>query len=156
MPTFQNILSLEKLSLTIFSSSAPVLSSVSSFSFVFSSVMLLLPLSAASTPFCFSQNSDFKILDGCLKVLKYKSMKKCFIVCNTSSIVLLEGNLADTGLIAFMTRNFQLSTYLKTNCRKPHKVPVTLASAKKSMHTCCLLIALCSFFLFRSFHIFSL
>ena len=83
MPTFQNILSLEKLSLPIFSSPAPVLSSVSPFSSAFSSVMLLLPLSAASTPFCFSQNSDFKILDGCLKVLKYKSMKKCFIVCNT-------------------------------------------------------------------------
>ena len=113
IPTFQNILSLEKLYLTIFSSSAPVLSSVSSFSSVFSSVMLLLPLSAASTPFCFSQNSDFKILDGCLKVLKYKSMKKCFIVCNTSSIVLLEGNLAETGLIAFMNRNFQLSTILR-------------------------------------------
>ena len=111
MPTFQNVLSLEKLSLTIFSSSAPVLSSVSSISSVFSSVMMLLPLLAASAPFCFSQNSGFKILDGCLKVLKYKNMKKHF----TSSIVLLEGNLAETGLIAFMTRNFQLSTYLKTD-----------------------------------------
>ena len=115
MPTFQNILSLEKLSLTIFSPSAPVLSSVSSFSSVFSSVMLLLRLSAASTPFSFSQNSDFKILDGCLKVLKCKSMKKRL----TSSIVLLEGNLVETNLIAFTTRNFQLSTYLKKI--KPHK-----------------------------------
>ena len=41
MPTFQNILSLEKLSLTIFSSSAPALPSVSSFASVFSSLMLL-------------------------------------------------------------------------------------------------------------------
>ena len=31
-----------------------------------------IALSAASTPIYFSQNSDFKILDGCLKVLKYK------------------------------------------------------------------------------------
>ena len=115
MPTFQNVLSLKKLSLTILSSSAPVLSSVSSFSSVFSSVMLLLLLSAASTPSCFSQNSDFKILDGCLKVLKYRSMKKRF----TSSIVLLEGNLAETGSLVFMTRNFQLSTYLKKI--KPHE-----------------------------------
>ena len=61
------------------------------------------------------------------------------------------GNLAETGLIAFMTRNFQSSTYLKTDRWKPHKVPPTLASSKKSQHTCCLLIALCKFFLPRSF-----
>ena len=79
-----------------------------------------------------------------------------FIVCNISSIILLEGNLAETGLIGFMTRNFQSSTYLKTDCWKPHKVPSTLASSKKSMHTCCLLIACCTFFsLSRSFLNFS-
>ena len=78
MPTLQNILSLEKLYLTISSSSAPVLSSVYSFSSVFSSVMLLLPLSAASTSICFLQNSDFKILDGCLKVLKCKKNVKIY------------------------------------------------------------------------------
>ena len=44
------------------------------------------------------------------------------IVASTS-IVLLEGNLAKTGWIAFMITNFQLSTYLKTDCWKPHKVP---------------------------------
>ena len=61
------------------------------------------------------------------------------------------GNLAETGVIVFMTRNFQSSTYLKTDRWKPHKVPPTLASSKKSQHTCCLLIALCNFFLPRSF-----
>ena len=64
-----------------------------------------------------------------------------FIVCNTSSIVLLEGNLAETGLIAFIIRNFQLSTYLEINCWKLHKVPLTLTSSKKR-HACCLLITL--------------
>ena len=34
-----------------------------------------IALSAASTPIYFSQNSDFKILDGCLKVLKDKVWK---------------------------------------------------------------------------------
>ena len=38
-------------------------------------------------------------------------------------------------------------TYLKTDCLKPPKVPLTLARSKKSIHTYCLLIALRNFFL---------
>ena len=63
IPTFQNILSLEKLSLTIFSSFATVLSSVSSFSSVFSQLCYCYHFQQPQ-PFCFAQNSDFKILDG--------------------------------------------------------------------------------------------
>ena len=74
-------------------------------------------------------------------------MSKVWVLLCANKYCITGGNLAETGLIAFMIRNFQLSTYLKVNCWKPHKVPSTIASSNKSMHTCCLLIALCNFFL---------
>ena len=84
------------------------------------------------------------------------------------------GNLAETGLIAFMSRNFQSSTYLKTDRWKPHKVhPVVQRRASipvvflllfvifssHDLFVICLCIAAClvfnnisfSFFLFLSF-----
>ena len=97
---------------------------------------------------CLIGNS--RLIFPCLKFklqeqVDVKNHSVSFIVVNTSSIVLQEGNLAETGLIAFMTRNFQSSTYLKTDCWKSHKVPLTLASSKKR-HTFFLLIVLCNFF----------
>ena len=84
------------------------------------------------------------------------------------------GNLAETGLIAFMTRNFQSSTYLKTDRWKPHKVPPVVQRrasipvvflllfvifSSLDLFVICLCIAAClvfnnisfSFFLFLSF-----
>ena len=65
MPTFQNVLSYH-----FFLCSCDVISFL--ILSVFLSYAVVITVSAASAPICFSQNSDFKILDGCLNVLKYK------------------------------------------------------------------------------------
>ena len=58
---------------------------------------------------CFQANVESKKAHRYISQFYYvQSMS--FIVCNTSSILLLEGNMPETGLIAFVTRKYQLST----------------------------------------------